>query len=125
MSAQTTAAPAIIKKPARAKQAAKAETVDNLDWQLTKTRPHVLAAVIRPTTFDPMVKSHREAFAHFLVNKKWPDSVRFIEEHPFTSAVTTAQQKMVEYALRNEITAVLATQKALKNASTKLTKESK
>lgn len=89
-------------------------------WRLEPAKRHVLANVPVPVEFDPENKKHREAFAAFLVNKQWPDGVRFQAEWPHTSAVTTIQTKLTHYALRKELTAVVAANNALSKASTTL-----
>lgn len=87
------------------------------DWSLVPAPRRILAEQPRPVRFEPENKAHRAAFANFLINKKWPEGVRFLEEWPHTSAVTTIQTKLTEYALRKEIAAVRATSMALKKAS--------
>jgi hypothetical protein len=76
-----------------------------------------LEAARKPVMFDPDDKAHRTAFAHFLVNKRWPDGVRFIEEWPHTSAVTTIQTKLTHFALRKEMAALDQVNIALSKAS--------
>lgn len=76
-----------------------------------------LDAARKPIQFDADNKDHRTAFAHFLVNKRWPAGVRFIEEWPHTSAVTTIQTKLTHYALRKEMAVVEASNIALNKAS--------
>lgn len=83
--------------------------------------PRMKRVSLRPLpliNFDADDKKHRAAFAHFRVFGKWPEGMRFIEEHPFTSAVTTAESKMLDWALRKEIRALEATQTVIKKAQT-------
>lgn len=87
-------------------------------WRLEPAKRQILANAPTPVEFEPENKKHREAFAAFLVNKQWPDKVRFRAEWPHTSAVTTIQTKLTHYALRKELTAVMAVNQALNKAST-------
>jgi hypothetical protein len=68
--------------------------------------------------FDATNKSHRAAFAYFRVNGKWPNGMRFIEEYPYTSAVTTAESKLIEWTLRKELAALTTTNEVIKRAAT-------
>lgn len=93
-------------------------------WQMVPKRGRVLADLASPVIFEPENKKHRAAFAHFLVNQKWPTGVRFIEEWPHTSAVTTIQTKLTHYALRKEMAAIVAANDVLVKVSTKAVKPS-
>lgn len=91
----------------RATKIEAAPEVEDASWNLLPSRQRVLAMVPTPMLFEPSNKVHREAFAFFLVHKKWPDGIRFQEEHPFTSAVTTIEAKLTHWAIRSEIKAVV------------------
>jgi len=77
------------------------------NWQIKYT----------PIQFDAENRKHREAFAHFKIHGKWPEGVRFIEEFPYTSAVTTAEQRLIEWALKRELAALSITKHAINKAA--------
>lgn len=76
-----------------------------------------LEASRNPTMFEPENKHHRQAFAHFLENGKWPNGIRFAVEWPHTSAVTTIQTKLCNYALRKELAAIRETKETIAKAA--------
>ena len=55
--------------------------------------------------FDPSNKKHRMAYAHFLTMNRWPEGVRFKQEWPNTSVVTTVERKLIQHILRSELKA--------------------
>lgn len=110
-------------KPAERTKPTLAQVAELAVWQLVPTKRRILAALPAPIIFDPENKKHREAFASFLVNGKWPEGIRFVDEWPHTSAVTTIQTKLMHYALRKELMGVTAAKVALEKASSPAVKK--
>ena len=86
-----------------------------------KALPHLMKRnwqiKFTPVEFDAENRKHREAFAHFKIHGKWPEGIRFIEVFPYTSAVTTAEQCIINWALKRELSSLSMTKDAINKAA--------